>query len=304
MASPRNPTKKNDRRQQLRSAARTRGTATVPPPSPGSGNPTYEQLLLMLCAVVLLVGVMAVHALGALVYGQLSLFVLVGFVDLRGRTAVCAGAAEMAFVLGAALQFASGYRGFGERALSRLQTLRLSAYVLVIPLALVAVVLRWIDKPRIELKYPLGWPGLAPQSEWLLTPLPWVWQDILPVAHDRVGPWLLLAAMATGFVGVWCFAAANKKPRLGLVFLGLASVTGGFWSLGGAAYHYVAGRGLANVHDAELAALLQARPGLYNADTLLWLLGAGSLTMAGALLLASAVFLPKPRPYSSTENFT
>ena len=291
MALDHKPPKKNDRRRELRAAARHRNhrdSRALAVWSHSADSPMSEQRFLLACALAVVLGAMAIHAVGALAYGQLSIFVVDGFAEIRGRAALCAAAAELALVLAVALHCAAGYRGAGARWLKGLVALRGAGYILAALLAVAAFVLTLLDRPRFTLAFPVLWPGLAPQSEWLLTPLPWAWHWLLPLASDQMRPWLLLCALATGAVGGWCFFGAHQKPRAGLALLGSAAVSLGFWSLGGAAYHYVAGRGLAKVPDAALAALFQARPGLYNADTLHWLLGGCALTLAGVLFIAAA----------------
>lgn len=243
----------------------------------------------------LLAGTLALHALGALVYGQLSVFVLEGFADLRGRVAVCGAIAEAALAAGIASQLLSGQRRDGTAApwAYRLLVGRASAYILFAVLVPVTFVLTMVDRPRFSMDLPpQRWPGLGSQSEWLLTPLPWAWHWLLPVASNLIQGWSVAAAVLAGCLGVWCTAGSTKRWRTGYAFYGLALVLTGFWALGGAVYHYSAGRGLIAAQEPALAALLQARPGWYNADTLLWLLSAGSFTLAGVLFIAGAAYVP------------
>ncbi|CAN7213061.1 hypothetical protein [Acidovorax sp. Leaf78] len=243
----------------------------------------------------LLAGTLALHALGALVYGQLSVFVLEGFADLRGRVAVCGAIAEAALAVGLASHVVDSRRP-GSAAggwSSRLLTWRGSAYILFAVLIPVTFVLSMVDRPRFSMDLPpQRWPGLGPQSEWLLTPLPWAWHWVLPVASDRFQVLSLAGAVLAGCLGVWCTAGATKRWRTGYAFYGAALVLTGFWALGGALYHYTAGRGLIAVQEPLMVALLKARPGWYNADTLLWLLSGGFFTLAGVLFIAGAVYVP------------
>ncbi|KRD42409.1 hypothetical protein ASE52_22465 [Acidovorax sp. Root275] len=243
----------------------------------------------------LLAGTVALHALGAFVYGQLSVFVLEGFADLRGRVAVCGAIAEAALAVGLASHVVDSRRPSGAAGewSSRLLTWRGSAYILFAVLIPVTFVLAMVDRPRFSMDLPpQRWPGLAAPSEWLLTPLPWAWHWLLPVASDRIQGLSVAAAVLAGCLGVWCTAGSTKRWRTGYAFYGLACVLTGFWALGGAVYHYTAGRGLIAVQEPALVALLQARPGWYNADTLLWLLSAGSFTLAGVLFIAGAAYVP------------
>lgn len=293
MALPRNPSKKNDRRRQLRAEARARaarggaglaGTAITP-----------EQQFLGSCAVALLAGTVALHALGALVYGQLSVFVLEGFADLRGRVAVCGAAAELALAAALVLHLIDRNKRDGATAVGsrRLLAWRVSAYILFFVLVAVTFVLSVVDKPRFSMDLPAQrWPGLGPRSEWLLTPLPWAWHWLLPAASDRLQGWWLAGTVLAFCLGAWCTASTTKRWRAGYAFYGIALVLAGFWALGGAVYHYAAGRGLIAVQEAAMVALLQARPGWYNADTFLWLLSGGTFTLAGVLFIAGAAYIP------------
>lgn len=293
MASPRKPSKKNDRRRQLRADAQARTTrGWVGPTGPAT---VPEQQFLRSCALALFAGTVALHALGALVYGQLSVFVLEGFADLRGRVAVCGAVAELALAAALASQLIDRDQRGGATAgwSRRLLVARASGYILFAVLVPVTFVLSMVDRPRFSMDLPAQrWPGLAPQSEWLLTPLPWAWKWLLPTASDRLQGWWLAGAVLAFCLGVWCTAGTTKRWRTGYAFYGVALVLTGFWALGGAVYHYAAGRGLIAVQEAAMVALLQARPGWYNADTLLWLLSAGSFTLAGVLFIAAAAYIP------------
>ncbi|CAN7213350.1 hypothetical protein LJR129_000681 [Acidovorax sp. LjRoot129] len=293
MASPRKPSKKNDRRRQLRADARARAARGWA----GSAGPaiTPEQQFLRSCALTLAAGTVALHALGALVYGQLSVFVLEGFADLRGRVAVCGAVAELALAVALASHLIDCDQRDGTPAVwsRRLLVWRGSAYVVFAALVPVTFVLSMVDRPSFSMDLPVQrWPGLGPQSEWLLTPLPWAWHWLLPAASDRLQGWWLAGAVLAFCLGVWCTAGTIKRWRTGYAFYGVALVLTGFWALGGAVYHYAAGRSLIAVQETPMLALLQARPGWYNADTLLWLLSAGSFTLAGVLFIAAAAYVP------------
>ena len=71
------------------------------------------------------------------------------------------------------------------------------------------------------------------------------------------------------------------------------------WALGGAAYHYVAGRGFAGVADAIAVLNLQSHPGQRNADTLLWLVWAWFLLGLGALVMVVVLHTPSEKLQAS-----
>jgi hypothetical protein len=292
------------RRKQLRESARTQSVRR------GSGvdwAPAWkaqwdalapEQRFLNSCGLALVVGTLVLHGLGGVVHGQLSLFLFEGFEDLHGWVAVW-GAASVWCLAAAWATYLAG-RHLPAWGPLRCARWRLRAYLASGVLAGISLLLWLLGTPGMWGS--LGaWPGLAPRSEWLLAPLPWAWPWVLPVGSDGVQPWCLGAAALGVVCGLWFFGA-GKQPRAGLACLGLALLAIGLWALGGAAFHYVAGRGLAGVVEEVAALNLQSHPGQRNADTFLWLLSAWFLLALGALVMAGALHIPQAALQRSQQN--
>ena len=297
-SQPQRQKKQNDRRRQLRAQAARRGPAVQRAPAwEGDWDALApEQRFLNSCGFALALATIAAHALGGLVYGQLSLFVVVGLADLQGGVAAACAGAELA--LAAAwgthllLRHRHGMGAAGRRVARHLPQWRRRAYAAAALLAC-ATVLLWLVAALRLWRSLAAWPGLAPHSEWLLAPLPWAWHWLLPAARDALQVWWIVGAVVAMCIGAWCFSGSRTSPRAGLACIGAALASIGFWALGGAAYHYAAVRSLApGVHDAALALARQSRPGHYNADTFLWWLSGASLMLLGALFIAGAARIP------------
>ncbi|EJE54406.1 hypothetical protein PMI14_00702 [Acidovorax sp. CF316] len=248
--------------------------------------------------LALVVGTMLLYGLGGMVYGQLTVFMFEGFEDLPGWVAV--GGTASAWCLAAAWSSYLAGRHWPAMASERCQRWRLRAYAATAVLAGITLLLWLLSAPGMW--GALGaWPGLAPQSEWLLAPLPWAWEWVLPLARDDLPPWWTGTAVVVGGLSAWFFFVGHR-PRAGLACMGLALMFVGMWALGGAVYHYVAGRGLAGVLEEVAALNLQSHPGQRNADTFLWLLMAWFLLALGALLMAWASHIPSAALQRSQQD--
>ena len=286
------------RRARLRQSASRRGAQ--PPAArpvahwePAWRALTAEQQFFNSCGLALVVGTLLLYGLGGAVYGRLPVFLAVGFEELPGWVAVWGGASAWCLAAAWATHLA-------DRHLPRLDPLRMArwrwrAYAACAALLCVCVPL-WV-LGLLGVWGSLGlWQGFAPRSEWLLAPLPWAWPWMLSAARDDLHPWLLGTLLVGTCMALWCFRA-QKHPRAGLFLMGLVLLAVGLWALGGAAYHYVAGRGLAGgVADAVAVLALQSRPGPRNADTFLWLLSAWFLLALGSLVTAGALHIRPDAP--------
>lgn len=276
---------------------RSRTAPSVPPPTSASASGwhalTPAQQLLNSCALALFAGVSLMYGMGGILYGQMPLFVLFGFVDLRGWIAL--PAALSAWLL-AAVCVASLVHRHAPSAIEPLRLMRwrrgcvrasvVLAGVAALLLLLVEVgVVPWLGR----------WGGLAPRSEWLLTPLPWAWPWAMGAARDDLHGWLLGFALVALVLGGW-FLDKGKLPRTGILLLGLVALAAGVWALGGAVHHYVAGHGLTPVVDAAALRSLQSTPGPHNANIFLWLLSAWTLFASAVLLIYGALAATQPPP--------
>lgn len=247
-----------------------------------------ERRFLGSCGLALIVGTMLLHGLGGVVYGQLTVFMFEGFEDLPGWVAVCGAASVWCLAAGwAAYLVARHWPAMGSE---RCERWRLRAYAATAVLAAITLLLWLLSAPGMW--GAMGaWPGLAPQSEWLLAPLPWAWEWVLPAARDELQVWWLCGAVVVGGLSAWLLFV-GRRPRAGLACMALALIAIGLWALGGAAYHYVASRGLAGVVEEVAALNLQSHPGQRNADTFLQLLCAWFLLALGGLIMAGALHTP------------
>lgn len=136
--------------------------------------------------------------------------------------------------------------------------------------------------------FALGWPafarpgGIAPQAEWPLYPLQWIWRATLPLARDHfvlgligVGVALFIAAQLMTWRkvrGAWFPFALVLPMLLTLNFLGSAG------------FDFAAARQLGGLNELELVAALAQNPGRYNVFTFLSLWTAIGFASVGMLL--------------------
>lgn len=257
-----------------------------------------QQRFLGTCGLSLVIGTLLLHGLGGVLYGQLTVFLFEGFEDLPGWVAVWGAASVWCLAAALATYLAKGLVPTLDAL--RWARWRLWAALAFAALAAISLLLWLLSTPGMWGSL-ATWPGAMPRSEWLLQPLPWAWPWVLPVASDFVQPWWLGIAVLGVAAGLWFFTA-GKRPRAGLACLGVALLALGLWALGGAAYHYVAGRGLAGVVEEVAALNLQSHPGQRNADTFLWLLSAWFFLGWGALLMAGALHTPPTAPARSQQS--
>jgi hypothetical protein len=234
-------------------------------------------------ALAVTVAVMLVYALSGAVFGCLPFFLPDGFVLLQGTPAWLAAAGVTALALAWATHLVHRY---GPAALLRACTaLRHVAYVLMVTcfcLSLIAAELSHVPPS-------LRWSGLAPASEWLFAPLPWMWRELLSLASPKVTERLFFFG-GTALAFSLLFIKGTKWPRGGLFFIGAAACIAGFYFLGDAAFDYGAARGLPGV-SATYAGELKANPGYYNAWNFLSWLGALACLAYGAILIARALLI-------------
>ncbi len=282
---------RSSRRKSLRESARSapvRTGANVDWARARWDALTPELKFVMSSSQVLLVGTMLLHGLSGPVYGQLSVFLAVGFAEMPGWVALWGATSVWCLAAAVATHLAERY--LPSMGALRCARWRLQAYVAAAVLWGISLLLWLLSTPGMWGS--LGvWPGLAPRSEWLLALLPWAWEWMLPAARDDVQRWWLGIALASILLSACCFER-GRWPRTGLAFMATALLASGLWALGGAAYHYVAGRSFAGVTDVIAVLNLQSHPGQRNADTLLWLVWAWFLLGLGALVMVVVLHTP------------
>lgn len=228
------------------------------------------------------VAVMLIYALSGAVFGCLPFFLPDGFVLLQDTPAWLGAAGVTALALAWATHLL--HRHVPTAQPGACTVLRHVAYVLAVVCFCLSLLAAMSHVPPS-----LRWSGLAPSSEWLLAPLPWVWRELLPLASPKVTEKLFFFG-GTALAFSLLFTKGTKWPRGGLFFIGAAACIAGFYFLGDAAFDYGAARGLAGV-PAIYAEELKANPGQYNAWSFLSWLGALACLVYGAILIARALLI-------------
>jgi hypothetical protein len=244
-------------------------------------NTSAEQQFFNSTALGVAVAVVLAHALSGVVFGYLPVFVVEGFVTLQGVSARIMAAGSLALALGWSSHLV-------QRHLSSASSVNCSWFrrwcYIVTSVCWAAV----LPIEALSLSPSPRWAGLAPASEALFWPLPWVWRDLLPLGSNRVAG-RLLPAGAVAFALCLLFLKGIKWPRGFLLCLGAAACVAGFYFLGEAAFEYGAARGLQGA-TPDYARELKVNPGHYNAwNFLSWL--AASACLAYGVLLTAAAFV-------------
>lgn len=248
---------------------------------PGSAwaNISAEQQFFNSVALGLAVAIVLAHALSAVVFGHVPVFLLEGFVTLQGVSARAMAAGSLALALGWSSHLVQ--RHWSGASSADCSKFRRWCYV-VTAICWVAV----MPAEALSLSPSPRWAGLAPTSELLFSPLPRVWRSLLPLGSNRVAG-ILLPAGAAAFALSLLFLKGIKWPRGFLFCLGAAACVVGFYFLGEAAFEYGAARGLQGV-TPDYARELKANPGHYNAWNFLSWLGALACLAYGAVIIAAA----------------
>ena len=134
----------------------------------------------------------------------------------------------------------------------------------------------------------LGWRafarpgGIAPQAEWPLYPLQWVWSWLLPLARGN----FVLGLICIGAVllaGAY-FMNWRKVRGAWLPFLTVLPMLMTLNFLGDAGFDFAAARGLGGLVEPELVNALAQQPGRYNVFTFLSLWGAIGFGTVGLII--------------------
>jgi hypothetical protein len=229
------------------------------------------------------VAVLLAYALSGAVFGYLPFFLPDGFAILDGTSAWFGAAGTTALALGWAAHLAQ--RHWSDASRAACTTFRYTCYIAVATCACLTVIAEVFGMPPM-----LRWSGLAPASEWLFAPLPWVWRELLPLGSPKVTGKLFFAggvALAIAF-----FFVKGVKWSKGFTFcFGVAACIAGFYFLGEAALDYGAARGLAGA-SADYAKELKTNPGRYNAWNFLPWLGALACLAYGTVMVSISIAIP------------
>jgi hypothetical protein len=224
------------------------------------------------------VAVMLAYALSGVVFGYLPLFVLEGFVMLQGAAAWLGAVGTTLLALGWATHLVQ--RHWSSASAPACKTFRHVCYVAVATCMCLIVL--------AELPGRLRWSGLAPASEWLFAPLPWIWQHLLPLGSPKVTGKLFLAGGVS--LALVFFFLKIEWRRAFIFFLGVVACIAGFYFLGDAALDYSAARGLPGA-SPDYAKELKTNPGRYNAWNFLSWLGALACLAYGVLMVSISLVI-------------
>jgi len=263
-----------------------------------------SDLLLMRVALIGCVPILLAYGCAGIVYGNLPMMTPAGFIDMPGACAWLTAAMAFALAILATDWLVRGEltppqpqavvvtkrwsRGSYTRTVMpphvfpepRSSWLRIGC----LGVAAVACASALVGRATLA----LGWQafarpgGLAPQAEWPLYPLQWVWPWLLPLTRRPfvlglvgVGAVLLAAAYFMNWRkvrGAW-FPFLTVLPML---------VTLNF--LGDAGFDFAAARGLGGLVEPELVSALAQQPGRYNVFTFLSLWGAIGFGTVGLIV--------------------
>lgn len=232
----------------------------------------------------LTVAVMLAYALSGLLFGYLPVFVLEGFAVLQGMAAWLGAAGTTILALGWATHLVQ--RHWSSASSAACTTFRHICYVAVATCVCV-IVLAEVSGGALS---GLRWSGLAPASEWLFAPLPWLWRELQPLGSDKVTGRLFFAGGAA-FALALLFLKGFKWPRAFMFCLGATACIAGFYFLGDAALDYGAARGLPGA-SPDYAKELKTNPGRYNAWNFLSWLGALACLAYGVLMVSISLAIP------------
>jgi len=228
------------------------------------------------------VAVMLAYALSGVVFGYLPVFVLEGFAMLRGAAAWLGAVGTTLLALGWATHLVQ--RHWSSASAAACKTFRHVCYVAVAT-CLCLIVLAEVSGGALSR---LRWSGLAPTSEWLFAPLPWIWQQLLPLGSPKVTGKLFFAGGVS--LALVFFFLKIEWRRAFIFFLGVVACIAGFYFLGDAALDYSAARGLPGA-SPDYAKELKTNPGHYNAWNFLSWLGALACLAYGVLMVSTSLVI-------------
>lgn len=246
------------------------------------------QRLINSCLLAVAAAVVGAYGLSGFIFGCLHFFVVEGFALVQGAPAV--GVALGSVALAVAWGSHGVQRHWSTARAASCEKVRSSAYW--------AWGISWLAALVAGLAIEVGRGrtvalGIAPDGQWFLAPLPWVWRAFVGFAADRVVGRLMVVGFCSLLLGI-VLISTQALIRLGMACLGVAVCCLGAYLLGDAAYQYASGRsllpGLLGVGD--LSRDLARHPGSYNAWTFVCWWGGWAFIGAGALAIAAGAFIP------------
>jgi len=219
------------------------------------------------------------------VYGYLHFFVLEGFVPLSGLPAMAVSLGCTALALGWATHL--WQRHWSSAGAAGCKRLRVTAYWAWACMWMTGLVVELLGSSPNRHSAALA---IAPDADWFLAPLPWLWPHFLGFAADRVVGRLFVIALCCGLLGALCLKLRWNK--LATALFGAVVCMLGAYFLGDASYQYAAARKLQGLAVAELSQSLAANPGRYNGWTFVCWWGGWAFIAMGTLAIAAGLFIP------------
>jgi len=262
--------------------------------------------LLLGAAMAGCVPILLVYGCAGVVYGNLPMFTPVGLVDMPGACAWLVAAMAFALAILAVDWLVRGelepappkttvtvvkqaWRpgSFPSHALPPPVVPRPRSSVLRIGCLLVAAV-ACVSALVGRATLAWGWQafarpgGIAPQAEWPLFPLQWVWPWLLPLARRPV----VLGLIGTGALLLVAAYLMNWRKVRGawFPFLTVLPMLMALNFLGDAGFDFAAARGLGGLAEPDLVGALAQHPGRYNVFNFLSLWGAIGFGTVGLVL--------------------
>ncbi|MDQ0037608.1 hypothetical protein J2W30_005385 [Variovorax boronicumulans] len=262
--------------------------------------------LLMRAALIGCVPILLAYGCAGIVYGNLPMMTPAGFIDMPGACAWLAAAMAFALAIFAIDWLVRGEltppqtqpqvivvtkrwsRGSYTRTVMpphvfpepRSSLLRIGC----LGVAAVACASALVGRATLA----LGWQafarpgGLAPQAEWPLYPLQWIWPWLLPLARRPV----VLGLIGAGAVLLAAAYFMNWRKVRGawFPFLTVLPMLLTLNYLGDAGFDFAAARGLGGLVEPELVSALAADAGRYNAFNFLSLWGGLGFGTVGLII--------------------
>jgi hypothetical protein len=248
-----------------------------------------QQQTLNTGALVSAAAFLLAYGVGGVVHGHLATFPGSGLGTLHGTTALLAALASLSLV--AALFSHLGDRYSRIQRGPGLQRFRGVCYRLGGGLAVSAFVASLLEVTG-ALPVLGRFPGLAPEAEWPLAPVPLLWRAGLHFAQDGVVARMFLVGVL--LLALWLFfSRVLRWGRGAMVCLGLAVLLGGAFVFGLASHGYAGGRALQGIVSPEMLEIRAENPGEFHA--LVLFAGWSGLVLAafGVLSLSAALITPR-----------
>lgn len=216
-----------------------------------------DRRLLTGLAFAFAVPILMAYGAAGFVYGHLEMLTPLGFISLHGASAWLAAMASFSLAI-----FTVRGLFVSPQHRPRARSLQIKLLLLAVIATLCALIFSAFQSSSTSA---FTGPGIAPRSEWLLLPLPYVWRWLLPLSRDFMGSAFFLVG---GVVVVFSVVLDRSRVRGAWMPVGaVVPLLVAFAYLGSAAYDYAAARGLGALHDTDAMQAFAANPGRHNVHT-------------------------------------